>query len=314
MEIHAPTKPILTLKEAAVHLAIVTVGILIALSLEGMVEWLHHRALVREARDVIQHEIDDNARDLDKSMSRISSQVKDLGDAIRVMSSDENGKRSAVLGGALSYRTASLHNAARTTADLTGAFSYMDYAEVGRYAAVYDAQARFESMQAKALDLGVAALSSMIGRDLPSLGAAEAHDLADKLRAASASLIVASELGVDLRIEYGKMLAHTVAAEPLHLPRAAEAELAGKWKGPLGSSTVTLAFERSGREGLVGYFEVADRGTARLPLGEISFVDGKLTIRVPSLAAELGATVDGGQMTGRWNQVGMGVPITLTRE
>jgi hypothetical protein len=39
MEIHARDKPILTLKEATVHLAIVTVGILIALSLEGLVEW-----------------------------------------------------------------------------------------------------------------------------------------------------------------------------------------------------------------------------------------------------------------------------------
>lgn len=53
MEIHAPEKPILTVKEAIAHLAIVTVGILIALSLEGLVEWRHHRALVREARDNI---------------------------------------------------------------------------------------------------------------------------------------------------------------------------------------------------------------------------------------------------------------------
>ena len=38
MDIHAPDKPILTLREAASHLTIVTVGILIALSLEGVVE------------------------------------------------------------------------------------------------------------------------------------------------------------------------------------------------------------------------------------------------------------------------------------
>ena len=35
MEIHAPHQPILSVKEALVHLTIVTVGILIALSLEG---------------------------------------------------------------------------------------------------------------------------------------------------------------------------------------------------------------------------------------------------------------------------------------
>ena len=52
MEIHAPRHPILTLKEALVHLCIVTIGILIALSFEGALEWVHHRQLVREARQL----------------------------------------------------------------------------------------------------------------------------------------------------------------------------------------------------------------------------------------------------------------------
>jgi hypothetical protein len=50
MESHAPEKPILTIKEAAVHLGIVTAGILIALSLEALVEYVHHRTVVRKAR------------------------------------------------------------------------------------------------------------------------------------------------------------------------------------------------------------------------------------------------------------------------
>ena len=51
MEIHAPHKPILTITEALVHLAIVTVGILIALSLEGARQWHEHRNLVAETRE-----------------------------------------------------------------------------------------------------------------------------------------------------------------------------------------------------------------------------------------------------------------------
>src|SRR5215813_2480722 len=58
MEIHAPEKPVLTVKEAAVHLLIVTVGILIALSLEAIVEYVHHRTIVREAREIMREEID----------------------------------------------------------------------------------------------------------------------------------------------------------------------------------------------------------------------------------------------------------------
>lgn len=51
MDIHAPDHPILSLKEFFVHIAVVTVGILIALSLEGVREILHDRHLVRETRE-----------------------------------------------------------------------------------------------------------------------------------------------------------------------------------------------------------------------------------------------------------------------
>src|ERR1041385_6630226 len=78
MEIHAPKEPILTVKEAVVHLSIVTVGILIALSLEGLVEWRHQRSLVREARENIATEIQDNRKELQKTLDRFDSMYKQL--------------------------------------------------------------------------------------------------------------------------------------------------------------------------------------------------------------------------------------------
>jgi hypothetical protein len=60
MEIHAPHHPVLTVKEALVHLAIITTGILIALSLEGALEWSHHRELVGETRVRLRDEIRGN--------------------------------------------------------------------------------------------------------------------------------------------------------------------------------------------------------------------------------------------------------------
>src|ERR1044071_518176 len=76
MEIHAPEKPILTLKETIVHLAIVTAGILIALSLEGLVERQHHRSLVREARANIATEIQDNRKELQKTIDRLDGMYR----------------------------------------------------------------------------------------------------------------------------------------------------------------------------------------------------------------------------------------------
>ena len=48
MDIHAPERPIRSIKEFGIHIAIVTIGILIALSLEGIREWVHDTRLVHE--------------------------------------------------------------------------------------------------------------------------------------------------------------------------------------------------------------------------------------------------------------------------
>jgi hypothetical protein len=66
VEVHAPDHPVLTLKQAAVHLAIVTAGVLIALSFEGILEWSHHRSLVREAEANLTTELQVNKRVYDR--------------------------------------------------------------------------------------------------------------------------------------------------------------------------------------------------------------------------------------------------------
>ena len=51
MEIHSPEGPVHGIKDFLVHISIVTVGILIALGLEGLRESIHERHLVRETRE-----------------------------------------------------------------------------------------------------------------------------------------------------------------------------------------------------------------------------------------------------------------------
>jgi hypothetical protein len=55
-----PTKTPLTVREALVHLAIVTAGILIALSFDGMLKWRDHRSLVADTRERLESEIRSN--------------------------------------------------------------------------------------------------------------------------------------------------------------------------------------------------------------------------------------------------------------
>ena len=50
----------------------------------------------------------------------------------------------------LEFHGAELKDASRTTAEVTGAFGYMEYAEVERFAAVYGLQAAFNRAQERA--------------------------------------------------------------------------------------------------------------------------------------------------------------------
>ncbi len=62
VEIHAPHEPVHSLKDAAIHILIVTIGILIALGLEGIRETIHDHGLVREARDSFREELTENKK------------------------------------------------------------------------------------------------------------------------------------------------------------------------------------------------------------------------------------------------------------
>ncbi len=58
MEIHAPESPVHSLKDFFIHISIVTLGILIALGLEGLREAVHNRHLVRETRENVHTEME----------------------------------------------------------------------------------------------------------------------------------------------------------------------------------------------------------------------------------------------------------------
>ena len=58
--VHAPDHAVTTWRQFFIHLAIVSIGLLIALSLESLVEAYHHRSLVTEARRNIEREISEN--------------------------------------------------------------------------------------------------------------------------------------------------------------------------------------------------------------------------------------------------------------
>ena len=68
MEIHGPEGPTKSFKDFLIHIVIVTIGILIALGLEGIRETIYVHRIVRDARENFRVELKGNRQNLDKEL------------------------------------------------------------------------------------------------------------------------------------------------------------------------------------------------------------------------------------------------------
>lgn len=146
MEIHHPDGPIHSTKAFVVHMLTVVLGILIALGLVTIVQWMHHRALVREARANIAAEIEKNRAAIDKAIANIPKTEEELKSIIAAMQQLEDGRDFE---GELRYGFTNygVYSTAWKTAATSGAVAYMDYGELTRYTDIYDLQQDFLNQQ-----------------------------------------------------------------------------------------------------------------------------------------------------------------------
>src|SRR6266850_3385673 len=198
MEIHAPHHPVLTVKEALVHLAIITTGILIALSLEGALEWSRHHELVGETRTRLRDEIRGNQESVQivlKSLAPAKTRFVHAIDVVNNLSSPDALKQAESIfkpeGGSLisGISWAYFNTAAYTTAEVTGAFAFMEYSETIKYADTYDLQALYSRMQdgiEKDLLAGAMLGTSLLAKPTPT----EIEDVKRQLRVALGGILL----------------------------------------------------------------------------------------------------------------------------
>ncbi len=182
MEIDGPESPIRSLKDFLIHIAMVTLGILIAFSLEGVREMLHHRHVIEEAWANFRSELNENRTLLTQyglsaavTIRAVQELLNDLPQAER----DPKTVESAIEKMGADFVV--LKAAARDTALSTGALSLMEYGEVRRYANAYTAQRAFEEMEGR-LETIWYDLSGF--EDVVHLSAEQKRTAASKLRIA----------------------------------------------------------------------------------------------------------------------------------
>ena len=151
MEIHAPEGTTKSFKDFAIHIVIVTIGILIALGLEGIRESIHEHFVVRDARENFQSEFRGNRINLDKELKNdketlalLDQIIKDLPELRQNPS--QLAKRVAVLRSSGYFFSSSRWESALST----GALGHMSVDEVNRYAQVNFLVRTYTSLESKA--------------------------------------------------------------------------------------------------------------------------------------------------------------------
>ena len=141
----------MTRRGALIELAIVTAGVLIALSFDTVRQWRANDALAAEARANLLNEIGQNKKQLDLTLEQTEKNQKDFMSAHSRIQDVLAGKPLGEANINLNNRIANLSGAGYQTAEITGAFGYMGYEEVRKFAGLYDMQARYVRLQDEAV-------------------------------------------------------------------------------------------------------------------------------------------------------------------
>lgn len=166
MEVHPPHGALHSVKEFMVHLLAITIGLLLALGLEASVEWVHHRNLVREAKENISREIHDNRQSLAKELNVLPVEQGQLESVLGKVNDLQHGRRAQMSQG-MRWASIRLSDSAWRTSASSGATAYMSYAEAKRYSRLYAVQEIYDATMERYLNSRLAMYGFLVRLSLP---------------------------------------------------------------------------------------------------------------------------------------------------
>ena len=140
MEVSPPHQPIHSWKDFLLHLLTITIGLFIALTLEAAVESMHHRHLVREARQSLRRETVDNHKLYANNVLKLQLNRSQLSHDIEQLRELRDGRKLDSANLSWGWDWNSYRDAAWKTARESGAVSYMDSDSISTYSTVYSQQ------------------------------------------------------------------------------------------------------------------------------------------------------------------------------
>jgi hypothetical protein len=207
LDVHPPHKRMEGFKDFFLHLLTITIGLLIALSLEGCVEWRHHKNLVREAEDGLHGEISRNEQAVASLKSQIVEQQKQLDADLRVLAKIRADPKAANETMGFGFQLQGFDEVAWKTAQSTGATAYMPYDDARTFSDIYGTQQHvFETEQQVVADvLHAAAIPSTQSKDWKP-APAQLDEIVDRIGLLKMRLSLLNSLVDSLNDAYGKYL------------------------------------------------------------------------------------------------------------
>lgn len=150
LDVHPPHTPAHGVGDFFLHLFTITVGLLIAVGIEGMVTRHEHKKLAEEARETLTAEIRHNMANTDDAVRDIAAQQDRMKKNLDTLEKIQTAPKGAAADNAdinAAYGSTGLEKTAWRTAQATGALSYMPYEEAQRFSGIYDEVENFETAQ-----------------------------------------------------------------------------------------------------------------------------------------------------------------------
>ena len=140
LDVHAPHQTVHTWKDFLVHIAAITIGLLIALGLEATVEWVHHEHQAQQALELLKQEVDRNRIALKNDMRSGDIGERDHRAALAVLHRLRLGTLSPEDRLIFVRKFDFLGSTAWKTVHEAGASAYIPYELMARYGRIYEAQ------------------------------------------------------------------------------------------------------------------------------------------------------------------------------
>ena len=152
LDVHPPHGKMHGVGDFFLHLFTITVGLLIALGLEGLVERHHNHEVREQAEANLRTEIRANQKALSKLLPVIHDEQKTLIAVLQFVLAREKNEPGDLGEIKFGFSNSLLSDASWRTASVTGALALMDYDTVQRYADTYQLQEATMRLEQVTLD------------------------------------------------------------------------------------------------------------------------------------------------------------------